>query len=91
LTTDASKVAVAAILSRVQDGVERPISYASRKMNKAEQNYSATETETCAVQWATKHFRCYFYDKKFILRTDHLALKYLHMIADNNKRLCGVA
>jgi len=29
LTTDASKPAVAAILSQVQDGVERPISFAS--------------------------------------------------------------
>jgi hypothetical protein len=43
LTTDASKVAVAAILSQVQNGVERHVSYASRQMNKAEQNYSASE------------------------------------------------
>jgi len=41
LTTDASKVAVAAILSQVQDGVERPIAFASRQINKAEQDYSA--------------------------------------------------
>ena len=87
LTTDASKVAVAAILSQMQNGVERPISYASRQLNKAEQNYSASEAEMCAVQWATKHFRCYLYGKKFILRTDHSALKYLHTFADNNSRL----
>ena len=43
LTTDASKVAVAATLSEVQDGVERPIDYASRQLNKAEQAYSTTE------------------------------------------------
>ena len=36
LTTDASRVAVAGILSQVQNGVERPISYASRQLNKAE-------------------------------------------------------
>ena len=35
LTTDASKVAVAAILSQVQDGLERPISWASRQLNQA--------------------------------------------------------
>jgi hypothetical protein len=40
LTTDASKTAVAAILSHVHDGVERPVAYASRQMNKAEQAYS---------------------------------------------------
>jgi len=36
LTTDDSRIAVAAILSQVQDGVERPISYASRQMNSTE-------------------------------------------------------
>jgi hypothetical protein len=35
LTTDASKVAVAAILSHKQDGMECPIAYASRQMNSA--------------------------------------------------------
>ena len=30
LTTDASKVAVAAILTQEQDGIERPIAYASK-------------------------------------------------------------
>jgi len=63
LTTDASKVAVAAILSQVQNEVERPVSYASRQMNKAQQNYSASEAELCAVQWAIKHFRCYLYGR----------------------------
>jgi hypothetical protein len=37
LSTDASKIAFAAILSQEQNGVERPIPYASRQMNKAEQ------------------------------------------------------
>jgi hypothetical protein len=57
LTTDASKIAVAAILSQVQDGVERPIVYASRQMNKAEQAYSASRAEMLALVWATKYFR----------------------------------
>jgi len=56
-------------------------------MNKAEQNYSASEAELCAVQWATKHFRCYLYGSKFVLRTDHAALKYLHTFAENRSLL----
>jgi hypothetical protein len=36
LSTDASNLAVGTILSQVQDGVERPISYVSRQMNKAD-------------------------------------------------------
>jgi hypothetical protein len=54
LTTDASKVAVAAVLSQAQNGTERPIAYASRQMNKAEQAYSASEAELLAVAWAAK-------------------------------------
>lgn len=87
LTTDASKIAVAAILSPVQNGVERPIDYASRQMNKAEQAYSASEAEMLALVWATKYFRCYLYGKKFLVRTDHAALSYLRNFADNNSRL----
>ena len=54
LTIDASKLAVAAVLSQVQDGVESPIAYASRQMNKTEQPYSASESEMLALVWATK-------------------------------------
>jgi len=67
LTTDASQTAVAAILSQTQDGVERPISFASRKLNPAESRYSASELEMLAVSWATRHFRCYLYGKQFVL------------------------
>jgi hypothetical protein len=49
LTTDASKIAVAAILSQVQNDAERPISYGSRQLNQAERNYSASELEMLAL------------------------------------------
>jgi len=86
MTTDASKIAVAALLSQVQNGVESPIAFASRQMNKAEQNYTASEAEMLAVIWATRHFRCYFYGNKFVVRTYHSVLTYLHKFADNNSR-----
>ena len=87
LNTDVSKVAVAAILSQIQNGVERPIAYASRQMNKAEQSYSASEPEMLALVWATKYFLCYLYGKQFLVRTDHAALSYLRKFADSNSRL----
>jgi hypothetical protein len=58
LTTVACKVAAAAILSQVEGGIEKPVSYASRQLNRAEQNYSASELELLSVTWATRHFRC---------------------------------
>jgi hypothetical protein len=63
LTTDASRLAVAAVLSQVQDGAERAIAYASRQLNGAEQAYSASELEMLALVWATKYFRCYLFGK----------------------------
>jgi transposase InsO family protein len=87
LTTDASKLALGAILSQVQNGEERPIAYASRQTNKAEQSYAATEAEMLAMVWATKHFRCYLHGRKFVARTDNSALTYLRNFADQNSRL----
>jgi hypothetical protein len=87
LTTDASKIAVAAILSQVQGGIERPVSYASRQMNKLEQAYSSAEAEMLALVWATKFFRCYTFGKQFLIRTDNSALTYLRNFADHNPRL----
>ena len=55
LTTDASKVAVGAILSQVQNGIERPIAYASRQLNNAERAYTVSEQEMLALVWATKN------------------------------------
>ena len=80
LTTNASKVAVAAILSQVQDGVERPISYASRQLNSAERDYSSSEAEMLVVTWGTRHYLSYLYGKCFVLLTDHAALRYLHTL-----------
>jgi hypothetical protein len=87
LTTDASKIAVAAVLSQVQGGTERPISFASRQINNAERAYSASELEMLALVWATKYFRCYLYGRKFLVKTDHAALTFLHNFADHNSRL----
>jgi hypothetical protein len=87
VTTDASRVAVAAVLSIVKNGVERPLSFASRQLNQAEQNYSVSELEILGVVWALRYFRCYLYGRQFLVRTDDTALTYLHTFTGNNARL----
>ena len=59
LDTDASDVAVGAVLSQVIDGVERPIAFYSRIMNPAQRNYCPTRRELLAVVAALQHFRHY--------------------------------
>jgi hypothetical protein len=35
----------------------------------------------------SKYFRCYFYGRKFLVKTDHAALTFLHNFAENNSLL----
>jgi hypothetical protein len=87
LTTDASKLALGAVLSQVQGGRERPIAYASRQLNAAERNYITSELEILALIWAVQYFRCYLYGTRVVAITDHAALIYLRKFADQNSRL----
>ena len=74
VTTDASNVALGAVLSQMVDGEEHPICYLSRVLNKAERNYSTTERECLAVIFAIKQLKYYLLERKFELRTDHKSL-----------------
>ena len=77
VSTDASGVALGAVLSQVQRGEERPIAYASRTLNSYERTYSVGEREALACIWAIEHWHYYLYGRKFVLRTDHSALTSL--------------
>jgi hypothetical protein len=87
LMADLSQVELGAVLSQVQNGIERPIAYTSRRPDKAEAPYSALEVEALAVVWVSKYFRCYLYCIKFLVRTHHAALNFLHRFMDNKSRL----
>ena len=77
LDTDASGTGIGAVLSQVQDGMEKVISYAGRTLSKAERNYCVTRRELLAVVHFTEHFKTYLRGKKFHLRTDHGLLTWL--------------
>jgi len=77
LDTDASDVAVGAILSAMVDGVERPIAFLSRIMNSSQRNYCPTRRELLAVIAGLQHFRHYLVGASVVLRTDHYTRKWL--------------
>lgn len=83
LTTDASNVALGAVLS--QQG--HPICFASRTLNEHELHYSTTEKELLAMVWATKYFRPYLYGRKFVINSDHRPLQWLHNLREPNSKL----
>lgn len=75
LTCDASNTAVAACISnRDINGMVRPIAYASKKINEAEQKYSAIDKEAMAIIFGVTKFYNYTYGRTFELKTDNSAL-----------------
>ena len=77
LDTDASNFAAGAVLSQVQDGVERPIAFGSKIFSKTQTNMCTTMRELCAIMLFTAEYRRYLCSKKFLLRTDHASLVWL--------------
>ncbi len=78
LYTDASNIALGAVLHQVgDDNKEHVIAYENKTLNKSEQNYSTTELECLAVVWAVEKFDYYLEGNKFKIITDHIALKWL--------------
>ncbi|KAH9318924.1 hypothetical protein KI387_020693, partial [Taxus chinensis] len=76
--TDASDAALGSTLSQKdENGNEHPIYFGSRQMSSAEVNYTVTEKEALAIIFAVKKFRNYLLGKKFLVVTDHQALKYI--------------
>ena len=77
LTTDWSKKAVGGVLSQVQDGAERMIACVGRKCTKHEANYASVKGELAALVFAVRKFEHLLRYRKFIVKTDSSALKYL--------------
>ena len=76
--TDASKYAIGGWLGQVQsDGIERVITYWSRKMISAELNYPVHEQEFLALFSFVKKFRQYLHGVPFEAYVDHKAMEHL--------------
>jgi len=85
LDTDACDISIGAVLSQMQDGVERIIAYASRSLSKPERNYCVTRKELLAVVCYAHAFRPYLLGRQFVIRTDHSALQWLHYYARTDR------
>ena len=53
--TDASDLAIGACLTQEHDGKRHPVTYYSRKMTPAEQNYEIYDKELLAIVAALRH------------------------------------
>jgi len=73
--TDASDYAVGGVLLQEHEGKQLPVAYYSKKLNKAEKNYTTTEKEALAVVRALKEWWFYLDGNKVVVETDHSALR----------------
>lgn len=86
LDIDASGEAIGAVLSQMQDGRERVISYGSRTLTKSERNYCITDMESLAVCHFIEYYKKYLLGRKFLVRTDHQALFWLFKLKEPKDR-----
>ena len=75
---DASDIAIGSVLMQLTEPKwYRPVYYASRKLSKAERNYSTTEREALGMLYNVTKYRHYLLGMKFSFHVDHSALLYL--------------
>ncbi|GJR59270.1 putative nucleotidyltransferase, ribonuclease H [Tanacetum coccineum] len=87
LMCNASDFAVGAVLGQRIDGIFKPIYYANKTLNNAQEHYTTTEKELLAVVFSFDKFRQYLILSKTVVYTDHSALKYLFSKEDAKPRL----
>ena len=88
LDTDACDVHVGCVLQQEQpEGKPRPVGFWSRSLSQAECNYDTTNKACLAIVWAVLILRPYLEGARFLIRTDHDALKWMMNLTGASGRL----
>ena len=77
LDTDASNYGMGNVLSQIQDNSEKVVCYFSKSFSGPERKYCVTRRELLAIVMSIEHFHHYLYGRRFTVRTDHGALRWL--------------
>lgn len=84
---DASNTGVGAVLYQEEDGLEHPVAYFSKTLNRCQRKYTTTEKELLAVVYAIEKFRGYVEGTHFKIITDHSSLLWLQSMKNPSPRV----
>lgn len=76
LLVDASDLAIGGVVNQLSDKGWQPLAFFSRKLSRAERNYSTYDRELVAIYAAVKHFRNILEARTFTIFTDHKPLVF---------------
>ncbi|CAI7822009.1 unnamed protein product [Closterium sp. NIES-54] len=86
LVTDASDIAMRAVVLYDFGNGLQPIAYESRKLHPLERNYPIHDREMLVIVHAFKVWRCYLTGTDVTVRTDHRSIQYLRAQPNLNPR-----
>ena len=89
LRTDASGKGLGAVLYILKEDVRKPIAFASRCLEGAEERYHVNELEFLALLWALRRFNHHVYGRYVLVKKDSSVVKWVVQRADatRNNRL----
>jgi len=77
VVSDASDHGLGAVLLQEENGVQKPVAFASQSLSPQEKKYATTERECLALVFAITKFHNYLFGKKFTAIVDHKPLESL--------------
>jgi hypothetical protein len=77
------------LLQEDADGIDHPVCYFSRKLNKHQKKYSAIEKECLALLLSLQHFEVYLSacSSDVIVYTDRNPLTFINKMKNKNQRI----
>ncbi|GFS95579.1 reverse transcriptase domain-containing protein [Nephila pilipes] len=76
LTTDASDIAVGAVLHQFVENEKQPSNFFSRTLTPAQRKYSVYDRELLDIYMAIKHFKYILEGRSFTIYTDHKPITF---------------
>jgi cleavage and polyadenylation specificity factor subunit 1 len=89
LSTDASDIAIGAVLQQRVNGAWQPLEFFLKKLSSAERKYSACDRGALAIYRAVRHFRHMVEARQFTIYTDHKPITFAFGLKSTQRGLPG--